>query len=82
MLLNIRVIPNAARDEVVGWQDGVLKVKVRAVAEDGKANKAVCQLLAKDLKCRPREILIKAGERGRNKQLEIPLEKDLHSVWG
>lgn len=82
MILTIRVIPNAARDEVVGWQDGVLKVKVRAVPEDGKANKAVCRLLAGEMGCRPRDIRITAGEKSRNKQLQIPSEKDLHSLWG
>ncbi len=81
MLLKIRVIPNAARDEVVGWQEDVLKVKVSAVPEDGKANKAVCKLLAGEIGCRPRQVTIISGEKSRTKHLEIPIEKDLHSLW-
>ncbi|MDP4878606.1 MAG: DUF167 domain-containing protein [Opitutales bacterium] len=48
--LNVRVIPNASRDEIVGWHDGALKVKVSAQPESGKANKAVCALIKEKLK--------------------------------
>ncbi|MFW2478816.1 MAG: DUF167 domain-containing protein [Lentimonas sp.] len=40
--LNVRVIPNASGDEVVGWHDGALKINIAAQPETGKANKAVC----------------------------------------
>lgn len=70
--LQVRVIPNAGRDEIVGLKDGVLKVKVRAVPEDGRANAAVCALIAREAGCRAREVRIVAGERSRTKVLELP----------
>jgi uncharacterized protein (TIGR00251 family) len=71
--ISVRVIPNAGRDEVVGWMDGaVLKVKLQAVPEDGRANRALCALLAARLGCRPREVRIVAGEKSRAKLVELP----------
>ena len=71
--INIRVIPNAARDEVVGWQDDILKIKLQAVPEDGKANRALCLLLAKKIGCHKREVRIHSGEKSRNKIVEVPV---------
>jgi len=68
----VRVIPNARRDEVVGWQGECLKVKVRAVPEDGKANKALCRFLAGELGCGAREVVILSGEKSREKRLSVP----------
>jgi hypothetical protein len=39
--LELKVIPNAPRDEIAGWLGGALKVKVHAPALDGRANAAV-----------------------------------------
>jgi uncharacterized protein (TIGR00251 family) len=69
--LNVRVIPNASRDEIVGESDGVLKIKLRAVPEGGRANKALCSLLAKQHGCRVRDVRIVSGEKSRVKVVEI-----------
>lgn len=44
--IEIKVIAKSSKNEVVGFFDGVLKVKCKAVAEKGKANEAVIILLA------------------------------------
>lgn len=72
MRISVRVIPNAGHDEIVGWQEGVLKIKLQAVPEDGKANKALCALLAKRTRCHRREVRIVSGEKNRNKVVELP----------
>ncbi|MEX0326469.1 MAG: DUF167 domain-containing protein [Puniceicoccaceae bacterium] len=72
--LQVRVIPNAGRDEVVGLQDDVLKVKVRAIPEDGRANAALCETLAKAAGCRAREVRIVRGQKSRTKLVELPGE--------
>lgn len=69
--ISVRVIPNAGRDEIVGWQDGVLKIKLQAVPEDGRANKALCTLLARELGCHKRDVRIVSGEKSRNKVVEV-----------
>lgn len=47
MDFKIKVIPRSRKTEFAGvMDDGTLKVKVAAVPEDGKANKALCSFLA------------------------------------
>ena len=69
--LDVRVIPNASRDVVVGWYAGALKVKVSAQPESGKANKAVCALLAKELKLQKRAVSVVRGASSQSKRVEI-----------
>lgn len=40
------VVPNASRDQIVGAHDDMLKVKVSAPPEGGKANRKVAHLVA------------------------------------
>ena len=60
--LNVKVIPNSAKNQVVGWFDGRLKLKVTAQAEKGKANKAVIKLLSKSLRLSPQNIYLVSGD--------------------
>ena len=69
--LKVRVIPNASRDEVVGWYGDALKLKTRVPPEDGKANKAVCALLAKRLALPKKRITVVRGATNQNKVLRI-----------
>ncbi|TDQ61708.1 hypothetical protein ATL17_2809 [Maritalea mobilis] len=76
LLLFLKVTPNASRDEIgdiVADADGQgqLVVRVRAVPEKGKANKAVVKLLAKQLGCRASAIEVLKGETSRQKQVCI-----------
>jgi uncharacterized protein (TIGR00251 family) len=67
----IKVTPNAGRNEITGYKDEVLQVKVAAVPEKGKANKALVGLLAEKLGIRKSCIAIIKGETNRNKVVLI-----------
>lgn len=69
--LAIRVIPNASRDEITGWHDGVLKVKTSAQPESGRANKAVSLLLARHLGLPKRAVSVVKGKTSQSKQIRI-----------
>lgn len=49
MQIRVKVVPNASRDEVVGWLGEALKLRVTAPPEKGKANRVVEKLLAERL---------------------------------
>jgi uncharacterized protein (TIGR00251 family) len=70
-ILMLRVAPKSAQDAVVGWQGEVLKVKVRAVPENGRANEAVIAVLAKALEVPKTAIVIESGQASRNKRVRI-----------
>lgn len=68
----VKAIPKASKDEVVGlMEDGSLKVKVAAAPERGKANAAICELLAKEFGVPKRNVRVVHGETSHNKQVEI-----------
>ena len=67
----VRTQPNARRDELVGLRDGVLLIRVCAPALDGRANKALCRLLAKHVGVAPSHVTILRGERSRDKLVQI-----------
>lgn len=76
MRLLIRLIPHAASDSIDGVDllaDGshVLKVRVRAVPEKGRANKALIKLLAKAFGVAPTYVSVIRGAGARKKTLQI-----------
>lgn len=66
----LRVTPNAKGD-ALSIEDGVVKVRVTVVPEDGKANKAVIALLAKALGVSKSSLTIIRGETARAKVVQI-----------
>ena len=68
----VRVKPGAKREVVGGSHGDALIVAVSAPAVEGKANEAVRKALAKAFGVRKRDVVIVAGERGRDKVVEVP----------
>lgn len=61
VLIRLKVVPGSSRDQIVGMLGDRLKVKVAAAPEDGKANAAVCHLLAKALGLPNAAVAIESG---------------------
>ncbi len=71
MKLQIKVIPSSSKDCIVGWLENTLKIKVKAPADKGKANKAVIKLLEGNLELAKGSISITNGTTSGNKIIEI-----------
>ena len=74
--LFVRVTPNAGRDAIEGVEirdDGtaVLRLRVKAVPDKGRANAAVIALLAKALGIPKSAITLTAGDTARQKTLAL-----------
>ncbi len=72
----LRVTPRGGRDDIDGIEtlaDGrsVVKVRVRAVAEGGEANRAVTELLAKALHVPKARVRLLSGATSRLKQIAV-----------
>jgi len=70
-MLELKVIPNAPRDEVAGWLGDALKVKLHAPALDGRANAALTVFLAARLDLPRRAVTLVRGEKSRHKAVRI-----------
>jgi uncharacterized protein len=71
LTFDIQVIPHASRVQLVGVQDGVLKIKVTAPPVEGAANEACIKLLAKELGLKKSQMEITSGAKSRKKTVMI-----------
>ena len=72
----VRVTPRGGRDDIDGLETlangrAVVKVRVRAIAEGGEANRAVVELLAKALGVPKGKVRVLSGTTSRLKQIAI-----------
>jgi hypothetical protein len=67
----VKVVPRAARDEIVGWLGDALKVRVAAPPQDGRANAALEALLAATLGVSRSAVRVVAGHGSARKRVEI-----------
>lgn len=79
MQLRIKVVPGA-RNEGIEWLGDLLKVKVRAAPEKGRANTAVEELLAQKLALPASSVRIVSGFGSPLKTVEIAADMDLSSL--
>jgi len=71
ILLEVRVIPRARRNEVGGERGGRLLVRTTASPVDDRANASVCKQVAEHLGVSVRRVEVASGHRSRDKVLRI-----------
>ena len=74
--VSLRVTPRGGRDDIDGIEQlangrSVVKVRVRAIAEGGEANRAVTELLAKSLGVSRTSVRLLSGATSRMKQISV-----------
>lgn len=69
--LRVRVNPRSSRNQVTGWQDGVLSVKLTAPPVEGAANKACIDFLADLLGLRKSQLSLESGPTSRDKVFQV-----------
>jgi uncharacterized protein len=67
----IQALPRSSRNEVVGFQDGRLKIKLTSPPVDGSANRMCVKFLAKLFDVKSSSISIVSGETSRKKIVQI-----------
>ncbi|MCB0871541.1 MAG: DUF167 domain-containing protein [Solirubrobacterales bacterium] len=76
--VRVRLQPRASRNEISGYREDpetgeqVLQARVTAPPVDGKANKALIALLAREFSVPKSRIQIVQGETSRDKLIELP----------
>ena len=71
VIVRVKVVPGGSRDAIIGVLGNAMKIKVSSPAEGGKANKAVCQLIAKSLGVSEQMVSVKSGTTQPNKRILI-----------
>ncbi len=71
VVLPVRAQAGARANAIRGVQDGALKVAVTQIAEKGKANKAIADILCKSLQLRRSQVTLIAGDTSPQKRFLI-----------
>jgi uncharacterized protein (TIGR00251 family) len=69
--LAVRLQPRARCDEIVGEREGRLVVRVSAPPLEGRANEALCRLIARRAHVSRRSVSVLSGARSREKRLRV-----------
>jgi uncharacterized protein (TIGR00251 family) len=69
--LKVRLQPRARRDEILGERGGALLVRLTAPPVEGRANEALCRLLARRLGVAPTSVTLIRGARSRDKVVRV-----------
>ena len=69
--IKVRVQPKSSRNQVGGFQDGTLRVRVTAAPTEGQANAAVIAILAKTLGVSKSRLGIIRGYSSRDKVVSV-----------
>jgi uncharacterized protein (TIGR00251 family) len=83
-LLRVHVTPRAASNAVAGWRGDELSVRVTAAPDGGKANAAVCILIADRAGIAKSTVNVVRGHTSRHKTVEIRGLEDsqVKSIFG
>ncbi|MDO4551886.1 MAG: DUF167 domain-containing protein [Planctomycetia bacterium] len=71
LILLVKAIPGARKNEIRDVAAGMLKVACTQIAERGKANKAILEILCKNLNLRKSQIFLLSGETDSHKKFLI-----------
>jgi len=71
VVFTAKVVPGSSRTAICGLLDGMLKVKVSAAPEKGKANQCLVSLLARQLGVKKNAVGIVSGRSGAVKQVRV-----------
>jgi uncharacterized protein len=69
--IRVRLQPRARADEIVGERGGALLVRVTAPPVDGRANDALCRLLARRVGVGRTHVTVLRGQATRSKLVQI-----------
>ncbi len=70
-ILDVYVQPRACRNEILGYRNEFLKMRVTASPTGGEANRLCQEILAKALGTSPSRVEILSGHKARRKRLRV-----------
>ena len=81
-IINLKVVPNAKKSEIVGVLDDALKIKISAPPVEGKANAQIIKFFCDYLNVSKSKLEIISGEKSKYKLLKVKaLFKDFEKVF-
>lgn len=80
LVLKIKVEPRSSRSGIVGMHGDALKVKLTSAPVEGKANKELVALLAKEFGIKKKDVEIVSGAGSKNKVIKLIGVKSIEEI--
>ena len=77
VIFRIKAVPNSSKNIVSGILDDALKLKIKAPAVEGAANKELIKFLSKMFKVAKSDISFVGGETSKQKRLRLPYNEKI-----
>ena len=71
VVFTAKIVPGSSKTSICGYLDGMVKIKVSAAPEKGKANQCLTKFLAKQLGVKKKAVRVISGQRGPVKNIEV-----------
>jgi uncharacterized protein (TIGR00251 family) len=71
VVFTVKVVPGSSKTQIGGLLNGMVKIKVAAAPEKGKANKMLIDFLAKQLGIKTKAIKIISGHKTAVKKIQV-----------
>ena len=81
VLLDVHVVPNAPRTAADGVHDGALRVRLKALPVEGRANEALIAWVASSLGISRASVELVRGHSARRKHLRIDAQAAAQADW-
>ena len=79
VIFRIKAVPNSSKNVVSGIHDDALKIKIKAPAVEGAANKELVKFLSKLFKVSKSDIVFIGGETSKQKRINVPLNEKVQT---
>ncbi len=82
IIINVKVIPNSSKNIIGEVLDDRIKVKIKAPAVEGAANKELVKFFSKEFKVSKSDIEFVGGMTSKRKRIKIPLNEKVKQILG
>ncbi len=71
IIIKVHANPKSSKNQIVGWKEDVLYIKITAPPVEGAANEAIVKFLSKELKIKKSQVSLASGDHSREKRFII-----------
>ncbi len=80
VIINIKAIPNSSKNIIAEVLDNQIKVKIKAPAVEGAANKELVKFFSKEFKVSKSDIEFIGGITSKRKRIKLPLNEKVREL--
>ncbi len=77
VIINVKALPNSSKNVIAEVLDDTLKVKIKAPAVEGAANKELVKFFSKEFKVAKSDVEFIGGATSKRKRIKLPINEKI-----